>query len=414
MAKFTDRYIDSLQPRSARYDVREGQGEGFAIRVSPNGHKSWTFIYKQGGQKKRVSLGVYPGMSLQKARSKFRELRNLLDQGIDPIEHERELAAQKEAARQEAERAARAPAVSDLASEYIEKWARPRKRSWEEDRRILGKDVLPQWGKRKARAITRQDVASLLDGIVDRGAGIQANRTLAVVRKMFNFAVARGIVDMSPCMGVSAPAPENRRDRVLTADEIRTLWSGLDTANMAEGTKLALKLQLVTAQRIGEIVNATWGQFDLGNSWWTIPAERAKNKLAHRVPLSPLALDLLEQLRVLSGSTLWLFPSPRGDKPMTETAMGHAVRRNLEDFRINPFTPHDLRRTAASHMTSLGISRLVVSKILNHVETGITAVYDRHSYDNEKRHALDAWGRALEGIVQKAATAPNVVAIRRP
>lgn len=269
MPKFTDRYIDSLQPRSTRYDIREGQGEGFAVRVSPNGRKTWTFIYKHQGQKKRMSLGIYPGMTLRKARSRFRELRDLLDQGIDPIDRERERDAQKKAERLHAEREANAHSVTDLGLEYIEKWAKPRKRSWKEDERILHKDVIPAWGKRKAKDITRQDVVRLLDDIVDRGAGIQANRTLALVRKMFNFAVGRSIVDISPCMGVAAPAKENRRSRVLDENEIRTLWNALEDASMAEGTKLALKLQLVTAQRIGEIVNAqqTYGDFILN---WSI------------------------------------------------------------------------------------------------------------------------------------------------
>jgi integrase len=228
---------------------------------------------------------------------------------------------------------------------------------------------------------------------------------------MFNFAVSRDIVAVSPCLAVSAPAPEQRRDRVLTTDEIRALWHGLAGAKMAEGTKFALKLQLVTAQRKVEIVSATWEEIDFTDKWWTIPPEKAKNKMAHRVPLSPLALELLQAAKNIVGDSPWIFPSPQTDRHITPEAVDHAIRRHGLEHLGFTFWVHDLRRSAASHMTGMGISRLVVSKILNHVERGITAVYDRHNYDKEKRQALEAWGRKLQAIVEGAET--NVIPMVR-
>jgi integrase len=297
-----------------------------------------------------------------------------------------------------------ASTIEGLAELYIELHAKKRKRSWAEDQRILGKDILPAWRNRKAKDITRRDVVALLDKIAKRGAGVQANRTLAVIRKMFNFAMGRSLLDASPCVAILAPAKENQRDRNLSQDEIRVFWEGLAQARMDEKIKLTLKLMLATAQRKGEIVNAAWTEFDLKSGWWTIPAERAKNGRAHRVPLAPIVLDLLKRAKELSGDSPFVFPSPRGGKAITGPAVDHALRVNRDCFKANgspvaDFTPHDLRRTAASMMTSIKIPRLVVSKILNHVETGITAVYDRHSYDDEKRQALEAWARKLENIL---------------
>ena len=235
---------------------------------------------------------------------------------------------------------------------------------------------------------------------------------MAVVRKMFNFGVQRGLLDHTPCLGVAAPTQENRRDRVLSKAEIRTFWHALDEASMAEGTRLALKLQLLTAQRIGETVGAGWDEFDLLGGAWTIPAEKAKNKCSHFVPLCSQALAIVERARCLALDSRWVFPSPRGDQPINETAIGHAVRRNLDTLGVGQFTPHDLRRTAASQMTAMGISRLVVSKILNHVERGVIAVYDRHSYNLEKRQALEAWGRMLEIIVTPDSSNSNVISLK--
>jgi integrase len=362
------------------------------------------YLYRFEGKPRRLTLGTYPKMSLADAHQAHSDAAKKLEQGIDP-------GAETVAERQEERKA---PTVATLAEEYLEKWAKPRKRSWREDARILEKDVFLEWGRRKAREITRRDVIRLLDGIVDRGAGIMANRTLAVIRKMFNFAVSRDIVPVSPCLAVRAPAPEQRRDRVLTTDEVQALWLRLEGAKMiAEGTKLALKLQLVTAQRKAEIVSAAWEEIDFTDKWWTIPPEKAKNKMAHRVPLSPLALELLQAAKLLSGTSSWIFPSPRGNRHITPEAVDHALRRpSLEGLGFT-FVPHDLRRTAASHMTSMGISRLVVSKILNHVERGVTSVYDRHSYDQEKRQALEAWGRRLQAIIQeKNGEESNIIPIR--
>ena len=141
--------------------------------------------------------------------------------------------------------------------EYLDKWAKPHKRTWQEDKRILEKDVIPAWGRRKAKNITRRDVIRLIDGIVDRGSPIVANRTLEIIRKMFNFAVEQDIIETSPCVGVRAPGKETQRDRILTESEIRNFWNVLDRENkddepegsklrMALGTRLALKLQLLT------------------------------------------------------------------------------------------------------------------------------------------------------------------------
>lgn len=394
MARFTDRYIKGLQPKAKRYEVR---GErGFAIWVAPSGTKTWMFVYTFKGKKRRITLGTYPGMSLKDAGEAAKEMRECLERGVDPIEWKEEQDRKKEEAKR---KEANIPIVSELVKGYIEKWAKPRKRTWPEDARMLHKDVVPVWGKRKAKDITRYDVIKLLEGMQERGATITANRTLAVIRKMFNWGAENGLVDTSPCAGIRAPVQENRRDKVLTVDEIKSFWNGLDNASMAEGSRLALKLQFYTSQRKGEVVAATWDEFDLTERIWTIPPPHSKNKMPHRVPLSDGAMMILEQIKMLVGDSKWLFPSPRGGKHVAATSIDHVIRRNLDKFGAGQFTPHDLRRTAASHMTGMGISRLVVSKVLNHAEAGVTAVYDRHSYDREKRQALEAWGRKLDTII---------------
>ena len=402
--RFTDKFVQSLKPKVARYEVYEGSS--FAVRVGQGGGKTWIWFYRFEGRHRRVTLGEYPAMGLADARVKLAEARKALESGIDP--------GTVKVEQQKAERVA--ATVADLVEAYLDKWARPRKRSAAEDERILRKDVIPAWRKRKAKDIARRDVIALLDKIVDRGSPIAANRTLAVIRRMFGWALSRDIVGASPCVAVKAPAKERRRDRVLSADEIAALWRALDHPELmiSPAIRLALKFQLVTAQRKGEVIGAEWSEFDRLEGVWTIPAAKAKNGMPHRVPLSPLALAVLDEIAAAAGTldTGWLFPSRRPGKPITGPAVDHAMRNNRGSLRMGDTTPHDLRRTAASHMTSIGISRLVVSKILNHAELGITAVYDRHSYDGEKRAALCAWGARLGEIIGARRPSENVITLR--
>jgi integrase len=385
--RFTDKFVQSLKPRESRYEVYEGGG--FAIRVSPAGGKTWIWFYRFEGRHRRLTLGEYPTLGLADTRVKLAAARKLLECGIDP--GERELQQKR------TERAAET--VVEVAEAYIEKWARPRKRSASEDERILRKDVIPVWRSRKAKDIARRDVIAMLDKIVDRGAPIAANRTLAVVRRMFGWALSRDLIQANPCAAIKAPAKENRRDRVLTTEEIAGFWRALDdpATPISLQIRLALRLQLISAQRKGEVINAEWRDFDIAQGIWTIPGEKAKNGLPHRVPLSPLARAVLDAIPEPHSG--WLFPSPRGNGPVGGQSVDHAMHRNHDVLGIGGATPHDLRRSAASYMTSVGVSRLVVSKVLNHAETGVTAVYDRHSYDVEKRAALDAWSKRLEEII---------------
>ena len=160
-----------------------------------------------------------------------------------------------------------------------------------------------------------------------------------------------------------------------------------------------MKLRLLTAQRGAEIMSMEWDELDLETGWWTIPAEKTKNGLSHRVPLTAPALAIIREMKAAVSDdaySKYVFPSPKGDTHISNPQK--ALERIQKATKIN-FVGHDLRRTAASLMTGMGIQRLTVRKILNHVEKEVTAIYDRYRYDNEKREALEAWSRRLLLIV---------------
>jgi integrase len=370
-------------PLVGRVDYFDQRTSGLGLRVSPRGGKIWFVMYRVKGdpKKRRLTLDGYPALTLADARERAQEVRLAASRGQDPAAEKQELKA--------------AATFATLATEYLDKHAKRKKRSWKEDERAINRELVPVWGRRKVHDIRRKDVLDLLDRIVDRGSPIQANRTLALVRKIFNWGIGRGIVEHNPCLQVEAPSSEHQRQRVLSKDEIRALWGAFDGLGPIMGSMF--KLRLLTAQRGGEVQSMRWQDIDLDNASWTIPPEHAKNGLAHFVPLSAAAVALLSALRSLAGNSAWVFPSRTTEHHID--SVQKAASRVRVASGVTDFVLHDLRRTAASYMTGMGISRLVVGKILNHVEQGVTQVYDRHSYDMEKRAALKAWAAELRAII---------------
>ena len=393
----TFRTVRSLEavkpPKSGRVESWDEDVRGLGLRVSASGRKTWVLMYRVRGDKRlrRATLGTYPTLTLADARDQARADLRAATKGRDP-------ASERKAERQ-------AETFGELAEEYIERYAKKRKRSWFKDRQALDRDLLPRFRHRKAAGITRREVITLLEEIADRGAPVGANRTLEIIRRIYNWGIEQEIVTVNPCQRISKPGAEQKRDRVLSDAEIRALWIALEgeTPRMRD----LFRLRLLTAQRPGEVSRMRWEDIDMGSGWWTIPPEFSKNGLSHRVPLSPPAMDTLRQIEGHGNNAGWVVPSPTGKGPLR--AVWRAMRNIREQSGVE-FRPHDLRRTVATRMTGdLGIARLTVSKVLGHVETGVIGVYDRATYDREKRQALDAWGARLADILSGEQAAENVV-----
>ena len=367
--------------------------------------------YRFDERKRNLTIGSYPQVSLKRAREEVVKALVKIEEGTDPG-LERKIGKQTDR---------NAISVKDLCVEYIEKHAKPKKKSWENDQEMLNRDVIPIVGARKVKDIRKREIVSLLDRIIERGTskwpcGSMANRVRALLITMFKFAVQRDILDASPCVYLNVPHKENARERDLDEKEIKAFWEGLDETGMVDSIKLALKFILVTSQRPGEVASAEWSEVDIKKKCWKIPSGKTKNGRLHSVPLSTLVLDLLREAKQNSGGSRWLFPSPFRkieDKRIAEGSLPHAVLSNLPKLVIDHFTPHDLRRTTATMMTAMGFQRLTVGKILNHSEGGATKIYDRYTYDEEKRQALEAWGSKLKNIITDEKSAKTVEIVRK-
>jgi integrase len=375
--KLTNRYVESLRAEGRRICVRDAIVPGLELRVSPSGARTWSVLYRHRTRRRRLTLGNADVVPLADARERAREALRTSTKGTDPGD-------QKKIDRN-------AATFALLVEDYLTKHAKRKKRSWKGDERIANVELLPHWQHRAVREITRRDIIDLVDAIAERGVPVLANRTVALISKLFSFALNQSWIDASPAMKIPRPATETRRDRVLDEHEVRRLWKALD--DLDAPLAAFFKLRLLTAQRGQEVNTMRWQDVDLHAGWWTIPAEVTKNKLAHRVPLSPAAVDLITTLQPADDDKrrpIFVLDRGRGKRQQSEAM----ATLGLENFR-----GHDLRRTAATLMTSGGVPRLVVSKILNHAEPSVTAIYDRASYDSEKRSALDWWAIRLKAIL---------------
>ncbi|OJU51135.1 MAG: hypothetical protein BGO03_01755 [Mesorhizobium sp. 61-13] len=406
--ELTDRFCQSAKASDGRQtDYFDTITKGLCLRASPGGTKAFYLHYTKPGDGKRarMKLGRYPEMKLGKARERARDARGDIGDGTDPIVEKKALAASQ--------------TVADMVDNYIARHAST-KRSGDEIARRLRKNVSDVIGTIKLADLHRRDLTRCIDAVKDRGAHVEANRIFEDMRAMVRWARGRGDLDENLVEGMKRPTETTERDRVLSAEEIKTMWLALPDADMRESTRRILRLCLVTGQRVGEIAGMVRGEIDFDQRLWTIPPARAKNKREHVVPLSDMAAGIIrEQLTAVEAldqrkdriATPFVFPGPGSRAAVTGASIPKAVKREEVTKRgmatimgIPPWTPHDLRRTAATHMEEIGISPFIIGHVLNHVsatKASITSrVYARYSYDKEKREALELWADRLDGIIE--------------
>lgn len=424
--ELTDKFCQSAKATSGRkVDYFDTIVKGLVLRVSATGAKSWYVVYGPPAKRQWLKLGSYPEIPLgsdKGARQRARDTRAKVGDGGDPVAEKKAEAASQ--------------TVADLVENYIKRHAATKRSSAEIARRLRknvsgrdsdGKKLEDRSegciGDVKLSELHRRDITKAIDAVKDRGAGVEANRLFEDIRAMVRWARGRGDLDQNLVEGMRRPTETVERDRFLSADEIRTMWAALRNADMRESTRRVVRLCLITGQRVGEVAGMTVDELDLGAALWTIPPGRSKNKREHPVPLSPKAVQIVEEqladVKALSerkgrDAPAFVFPGPGARAPVTGAAIAKAIKREEVTKRgmstimgIEPWTAHDLRRTAATHMEELGISPFIIGHVLNHVsatKASITSrVYARYDYMREKREALELWADRLTGILEDAA-----------
>ena len=409
-AVFTDRYLKSLKPAPAgkRIVHWDGARPSFGVRVTDRGVVSFFVMRRMPGNPRpiRVVLGRYPDLSLATARKRATAALGDLVSGVHPKQHRHQINT-----------------FSALAEAFLRRPAAAKQRTAFKIEKTIKRHLLPRWGARAAAEIKRADAINMLEEIDRKSGPYMAAKALALASSIYRFALTRelGGIASNPCQFIKPTefvremAP---RQRVLSDSEVALIWRATQgqIRNSIESTYPGgpfVRFLLLTAVRRGEAAGMTWDEVNLDDALWVIPAHRIKKKDApHEVPLSRMAVDLLKSLPRFGGG--FVFSANGGRAPIK----GFGKFKDSVDMRAAELAPpglaewrfHDLRRTARTNLSSLGVSPFIAELVIGHQQKGVHKVYDVFLYQSEKRDALERWAGKLRTII--ALPPANVVAIK--
>lgn len=394
MSKITDVQIRHWVKRGEPVAQAQGDVPGLTFTLSAKGTAAWVLRYRFGGKPREITIGRYPDYTITTAKAEALEIRAKVQQGKDVA---------REKQKTNIERAA-AKSFRQLATDYMEKAFPALAASTIKQRKqhIEGA-ILPKLGSLAARDVTTADVVALVEAVGKKSINV-AELVFTAFSEIFKHGIARHVVTANPCAGITVSAicgkAKPKRQRLkLTAEELRAILPVLPTIG-AENA-LAVKIQLATCVRLGELAKAEWVHVDFERAEWFIPDENSKNGKGFTVPLTPAAAGWFKELQVFACGASYVLPArqlrrkhSQGKEMYFEqravNAMLHKLCDRLGD-KTRRFTPHDLRSTARSHLAALGVNLIVAERCLNHSLGGLIAVYDQHDYMTERRAALELW-----------------------
>jgi integrase len=370
--RFTSLFIAKLKAKASAYVVWDEHTRGLCVRVQPSGRKSWYVVYSRSGRPRWYHLGG-DAITLADARVLASKAMLAVAEGKDP-------AAERKAARGSG-------SLSELHEKYLEQHSKKHNRSWRQADALMRTNVIPQLGRLSATSISRADVRSMLARIPSP---TTANQVLASLSAVYSWASKQDLVSLNPCRGIDRN-PTASRERVLSESEIPKFWAAFGEVGGSVGA--ALKAILLTGQRPGEVAHMR--REHIADNWWELPGEPVpalhwpgtKNAASHRIYLPAPVRDLIGD-----GASGFVFAGPRG---RAIRGLDVVMREICAKLGVERATPHDLRRTFSTTVTSLGFGRDALNRITNHKEGGIASVYDRHGYADENKRIMEATAAKL-------------------
>ena len=374
-------FIKTVKPGAARTLYWDTKRPGLALSVESTGHKAFKLIYNFNGRSRWYTIGPVTKLGLKEARQIAREKMADVD-----------VQAERQAARS-------ADTFKELADRYREEYSKLRNKSWRQADTLVRTHLVPRWAKLPAHEIARTDVRAVFNKVTHAGSPVLANQVLSAASAIFSWALKNevGGIDINPCLGIDRN-PTKSRERVLSDRELPRFWAAFDDAGLARSS--ALRLILLTGQRPGEVRQMRWQ--DIEDGWWTLPGDPddswpgTKNGQTHRVWLAQPAREILSDLNEGQDDG---FTCP-GSRGRSIRGLDEAMRAICNSLGVNEkVTPHDLRRTHGTTITSLGFTREQMNRLQNHKDGGIGSVYDRHSYANENRRIQEAVAAQIMDLV---------------
>lgn len=440
-AAITKRTVDAAKPADRDQFIWDDGVSGFGLKVTPSGGKIYVFQYRiaRPGEAdrtpaRRYTIGKHGSLTPEQARKRAKALAALVEGGIDPRQRDLDAFAAKDEAGRLADEKARLEgdlAFDNVAERWLDHYENEKSRrpsSVRLAKLVVNNHLKPKLKSKPLPHIGRSDLQPVLDAIPAKQRGMR-RAVFAYASVLFGWAAKRGDIANNPLAGMAKPEAPKARDRVLTDDELAAAWTGSQT--LADPFGVFFRLLILTGQRRTEVAGINWTELDRATAAWTIPADRAKNRVTHIVPLSSEVIAELDRM-ALAKQVKAKEPEPNakswpkvgyvltttGRTPISgitkaKDALDVAIAKARDGKALPGWRIHDLRRTLATGFQRLGVRFEVTEATLNHVsgaKGGIAGVYQRHDWKDEKRSALATWARHIEALL-KPKEKENVVSI---
>ncbi|HFL9255570.1 tyrosine-type recombinase/integrase [Escherichia coli] len=415
MAKLTDLQIKAWIKADERFEGK-ADGNGLYLRFRKSDKfPNWRFRYKLGGKSRVVLIGSYTDFSLAKAREVARELAARVSLGYDVAGEKQKRKAE---ALEKIEAQKNAKRVSDLAVEYYSRQIEPTYKHPELFRSSLQKNIVASIGKMKIEDVRPKHIDYVLQDVLERGSPTVANDVLRMLKRLFDYAVVRGMIEVNPAISFSskdAGGKEQGRKRALTREELVMFFKALRKGRgISRENELTFKIILALGVRKMELCAAEWSEFNLDEKVWHFPADRAKNGEEIDIPLADPVIEWIKEIRLFAGNSRWLIPARRGrtTSHVSRSTLNMVLPSVLKEMPdVEPFSIHDLRRTMRTQMAALGIDPVIAERCLNHKIPGVEGIYNRHHYFEERKSALEQWAELL--VTLESGEDYNVVPMRK-
>lgn len=392
----TDREIQNLKQQDKRYSVKDKLNNGLFIEVKESGVKSWHYRYSLAGKQERLVIGRYPDLSLKDARQIRDESASLVAKGISPKQD-------------------KAKPKGILFKDYGERYL---KEVIKKDRKdpynmvlCLSNDIYPMMGHIPLDQISIEDIRRTIWRKKEQGYDAAANQVRGLLKRMFDYAMTLGLVPYNPVLAIPSRHVHKAkpRDRYLSTNEIRTYYTTLLNSRIYRPRKLGLLLSLLTLVRKSELLRAKWEHIDFDSRIWLIPETKADSATGHSremvVYMSDRVMVIFKELKEIAGNEPFVFVGRKSGTHISHNAFNTAQKAALALTDLPPFTVHDLRRTASTHLNEQGFNSDAIEACLNHTAKGVRGVYNKAKYEKERTEMIQKWSNHIFSVIYE----PNLI-----
>ena len=392
----TDREIKNLKVGEKRYTAKDAIANGLFLDITTTGVKSWWYRYSLNGKQERLVIGRYPDLSLKDARQVRDESASLVAKGISPKQNKNKVTSML---------------FSDYGERYLNEVIKKERKDPYNMVLCLNNDIYPMMGSIPLDQVSIEDIRRTIWRKKEQGYDAAANQVRGLLKRMFDYAMTLGLVPFNPVLAIPSRHIHKAkpRDRYLSTNEIRTYYTTLLNSRIYRPRKLGLLLSLLTLVRKSELLKAKWEYIDFDKRIWLIPETKADSATGHSremvVYMSDQVIEIFRELKTIAGNEPFVFVGRQSGTHISHNAFNTAQKAALALTDLPPFTVHDLRRTASTHLNEQGFHSDAIEACLNHTMRGVRGVYNKAKYEKERIDIMEKWSNYIFSVIYE----PNLI-----